>query len=398
MSRRDASALLDPAVAVAGLLTRLGIFSLIVLVPMLAIISRRAVAVFVPLATILLFLAAALDGRIGQAILRSLRKLGSFPAIALVALLLFATASLLWTPRFDAAADRLLALTATLALILATVAALPEKTRPSDANLAPIGVAMATITLAASFLPGLPLGEVIGPGSATETQRAAMLLVMLVWPATAALLARNRLWAAWAIAVALALTLWLVRDLVVIAAFVLSGAAFLAALWRPILAIRVAGAIAIALLLLAPGLGWLMSVYGGFLIPSQGDETVAVWRDVTHAIPSRPGLGWGFEASASLVRTISNTPLGSPRNAGLQLWLELGAVGVVLATIAIVVGLRAIERASLILRPTALAVFVAAGTMMFGGLAAWSVAWVTAIGLAVILTAFVGRIRPRLRA
>ena len=90
-------------------------------------------------------------------------------------------------------------------------------------------------------------------------------------------------------------------------------------------------------------------------------------------------------------------PLGSPQNAALQLWLELGLVGVVLALIALFFGLRAIERGTEHMRPAAIAVLTAGGAMMFAGLVSWAIWWFTALGLAAILIAFVGRIRPRLR-
>lgn len=397
MSRRDAEAPLDPAMAVAGLLTRLGIFALIVLVPMMAIVSRRAVAVFVPLATVLLFIAAALSGRLNEATMRLLRALVSPATLAFIAFVICIAASLTWALRPDAAYDRLSQLVLTLALAVATVAALPERTRPSDANLVPIGVAIATVTLALGYVPSLPLGEVIGRGAPTESQRAAMLLVLLVWPANAALLARGRVWPALVLSATLIATLWLIHDLVVIGAFILGALAFGMALWRPVLAVRVFGAIALLALAMAPGIGWLMAEYGGFLTPASGDNIVAIWRDVTYALPGKLFFGWGFEASAALQRTTSNMPLGSPQNAALQLWLELGLVGVVLALIALFFGLRAIERGTEHMRPAAIAVLTAGGAMMFAGLVSWAIWWFTALGLAAILIAFVGRIRPRLR-
>ena len=67
MDRRAYPAQIDPAVAVSGLLTRLSLFLLVVLAPFIAMFSRRAVAILVPVATALLILAAALDGKLCRA-------------------------------------------------------------------------------------------------------------------------------------------------------------------------------------------------------------------------------------------------------------------------------------------------------------------------------------------
>ena len=75
MERRAYEAPLDPALAVSGLLTRLGLFLLVIFAPLLAMFSRHAVAIIVPIATALLILAAALDGRLPTA-LRRLSQIG----------------------------------------------------------------------------------------------------------------------------------------------------------------------------------------------------------------------------------------------------------------------------------------------------------------------------------
>src|SRR5437763_15034638 len=90
MERRAYDAPLDPALAVSGLLTRLGLFLLVVVVPVLAMISRRTVGILVPVATALLILAAALDGRLISAVGRFGRVLVSRQALGLAALVLWA--------------------------------------------------------------------------------------------------------------------------------------------------------------------------------------------------------------------------------------------------------------------------------------------------------------------
>ena len=98
------------------------------------------------------------------------------------------------------------------------------------------------------------------------------------------------------------------------------------------------------MLVFAPLIGWLMARYGGFLLPREGDELVGVWRDVTFSLPSRLVQGFGFNASTALERGVGGVILGSPRNAALQIWLELGIVGVLLAAAALYFSVFAVER------------------------------------------------------
>ena len=138
-------------------------------------------------------------------------------------------------------------------------------------------------------------------------------------------------WLGVLLAVVTATALWLVRDLVVIAAFIAGALAFLAALWRPRAATYGVGAAAIAMLVLRPVIGWVMARYGGFLLPREGDDLVGIWRDVTYSLPSHLLQGFGFDSSRRSSAATSGVILGSPRNAALQIWLELGLVGVALA-------------------------------------------------------------------
>ncbi|MDQ0472550.1 hypothetical protein [Labrys wisconsinensis] len=392
MERRAYEAPLDPALAVSGLLTRLGLFLLVVAVPVLAMLSRRTISVLVPIATVLLILAAALDGRLVAAFGRFGRMLVAPPALALAALVLWAAITILWTPRPGLASTRLLGSVVIIALFAAAVACLKDRAKLSDVNLIPIGVAIAAVALAALFMPHSPFAALIGPDSdSLESQRAAMLLALLAWPAIGSLNSKHRHWQALALGASVALALWLVNNLVVVFAFLAGLLFFLLAIWRPRSSVLAAGSATLALLLLAPFLSWLLANYGGFLLPREGDSLVAAWRDVTYSLPSRLLLGFGFESSGALARGTTGVVLGSPRNAALQVWLELGMVGVALAAVAIGVVFHAIDRVDAKAQPAATAVCAVTVVMMFAGLGTWQSWWVTAVGLAAVSLAFVSR-------
>ena len=395
MERRAFPVPVNPAVAVSGLLTRLALFLVVIVAPFVAMFSRRAVAIVVPVATALLILAAVLDGKLVDATKRLGAALLSRQALVLLALVAWAAATLWWTPRTGNAAAQFVELVLTLLLFVAAIACLRGRTRGSDVNLIPIGAAIAAITLAVEFIPGSPVAWLSGSqGPDRESQRAAMLLALLVWPAVASLTTHGRTWLGVLLAVVTATALWLVRDLVVIASFIAGALAFLAALWRPRAATYGAGAAAIVMLALAPIIGWVMARYGGFLLPRAGDDLVGIWRDVTYSLPSHLLQGFGFDSSGALERGTSRVILGSPRNAALQIWLELGLVGVALGCLAIALAVRGVEDIDEKARPAALAVCVSAGVMMYAGLAAWQNWWLTSIGLTAITLAFLSRRAP----
>jgi len=396
MERRAYQAPLDPALAVSGLLTRLGLFLLVVFSPFVAMFSRRAVAVMVPIATALLILAAALDGRLLSALRRLGRSLLSSQTLALFLILIWASITILWTPKAANAAGRLPRILLTVLLFSVAIACLKYRARLSDVYLIPIGVGIASVTLALQFLPHSPLAQWVDTSSDdTESLRAAILLTLLIWPAAGALMARGRNWQALVLCLVTILSLWLVRNLVVFAAFIVGTLVMLAALWRPHLTARVVRWAVIALLVLAPAIGWLMSRYGGFLLPAEGDQLVGIWRDVTYAIPGHLFGGFGYDSSAWLTRGVGGQLLASPRNAALQIWLELGIVGVALSALALWAAFRAVEERDERSIPAALATGAAATVMMFSGLAAWQIWWLMSLGLTSVSLAFFSRLGTR---
>ncbi|CAM5772807.1 polymerase [Labrys miyagiensis] len=398
MERRAYEAPLDPALAVSGLLTRLGLFLLVIFAPLLAMFSRHAVAIIVPIATALLILAAALDGRLPTALRRLTRSLLSYDTLALFLLMIWAAITIFWTPQPSGAAGQLPGILLVVLLFVVAISCLKANVRFSDVNLIPIGVSVAAIVLILEFLPHSPLwglGEVGGEN--TESVRAAMLLALLIWPAVGAVLARGRSWQALLLCLVTILALWLVRNLVVFAAFITGILVMTLALWRPRLASRIVAIGALALLFLAPLVGWLMARYGGFMLPAEGDHLVAIWRDVTYGLPAHLVAGYGFDASSALTRGVGGQLLASPRNAALQIWLELGMIGVVLAAIALWLAFRGMDRDDDRSTPAALAVSATAIVMMFTGLAAWQTWWLMALGLTSVSLAFLARLGARRR-
>ena len=149
------------------------------------------------------------------------------------------------------------------------------------------------------------------------------------------------------------------------------------ALWRPRAGVLAAGAFAGVSVLFAPLVGVLArgvpdAAKAG--LPFSWEHRLESWAFVAGEIVDAPLLGHGFDAARTYTETFTTRgfemPLVSlhPHNAGLQIWLETGLVGAVLATVAIAVMVRAAlgyvgkSRA----RAVAVAGFVTAATCVSG--------------------------------
>jgi O-antigen ligase len=122
----------------------------------------------------------------------------------------------------------------------------------------------------------------------------------------------------------------------------------------------------------------------------------ATWRHVASLIMERPVLGYGFGAARDFSATNERLP-GSilaaiplhPHSGPLQVWLELGGIGVVL-----VLGVLATAwRATMSLWERPLAAAVVAGTLVASSLpilvsfSLWNTWWLAALGFAAVFAA-----------
>ncbi len=188
--------------------------------------------------------------------------------------------------------------------------------------------------------------------------RGAVALAILVWPAAAALAARlprGRRWLALLLPLA---TIGLLTGFVSASAIVgctLGLAAALAAAAAPRLVARsLLGGLAVVALVM-PLVGKGMADLG--LVEREGLDfswrhRVFIWDYTAGQIAERPLLGFGFDASRSLAKpeaprfdeTHEALPL-HPHNAPLQVWVELGLVGLLLGGALLLLALARLRRA-----------------------------------------------------
>ncbi len=156
--------------------------------------------------------------------------------------------------------------------------------------------------------------------------------------------------------------------------------------------LRALGVIAAGTLVAAPLLGPLSALAPQGVrdaMPLSWEMRLEIWRTAVGHIWSAPILGHGFDASRAFdgdatLRgvTFPTIPL-HPHNAGLHLWLETGLVGVLLAGVALVLGLGRVADAARLTRRQAAAVAGFVGAYGGIGLTSYGVwqEWWIAVGV-----------------
>ncbi|MDB5457677.1 MAG: O-antigen polymerase [Caulobacter sp.] len=214
---------------------------------------------------------------------------------------------------------------------------------------------------------------------------------LLFWPVALILARRGGLLARGAIVALLACTAfcaWRLDADAPLAALVVGGVAW-ALVWR----FGAAGAwilppVIAAPFVLAP-LVVLLGVETGLFavlhrsLPQSWDARLDIWAYVADHIQTHPLRGWGMDASRAFGPAI---PL-HPHNAPLQLWLELGAVGVALATAFLcwiayaIVRMAEEARGEAAMAAGVLATYLTIGALSFG---VWQEWWLALGALAFI--------------
>ena len=233
--------------------------------------------------------------------------------------------------------------------------------------------------------------------------RGAVALALIVWPVTALLWVRGLGWKALALPVALGVASLFMES----AAATLGLAAgvitvLLALCHRKIgLAITVAaGALAFVAMPFAAremhGNRWHRAEW---LAPS-AQHRVEIWDFSVQRIAERPLLGWGFDASRHMQAlypdpsdTGRDVAALHPHSAPLQIMLELGAVGAVIALAVLWFIARRLDRVSGQARIFGQALFVAAfaiGSVAYGAWQNWWLALLLSVALLAPLTAVPG--------
>lgn len=376
----------DPAADAAALLRRLGFATLMVALPVVALVTRRGTVVLAPIGIALLALAALLDGehrRLGASLAPFLRTRAG---IAGVVALAFALLSLAWTPFRDQASERMLNLIATLAVGLVGYCALPVRMR--SANLYPLAIGVAAAALLAVVLV-LWTRPAAWDDAAVTLDRGIVVLTVLSWPAAAWLHSRGRDLEAMGVVLAVAFACGLAPTYVAFAGFVTGALVYLVAASRLALATRLVAIAGAGAILLAPAAVVALG-------PLAGQPALDAWRGAILADPLRLVVGWGFE-TALRGPGVGLVPAVGGSSSLFEIWIDLGLVGAAALAALVVFGAHAIARAHAQVAPSALAGLACVLAIFVAGVGYTQMWWMTAIVLVAIAFTAVERGQFRTR-
>jgi len=365
----------DPVASSAALLRRVGFMILMIVIPVLALISRRSLVVLMPVALILIIIASLIDGaqrpigRVNRAFV------ASPPVLATLVLVIWVFLSLIWTPYLDPALSRAISILATGALGLAGYYLLPERMRAANLYLIPVGVALAAV-LAAVIAFGMRAGMITWIDPATF-ERGLVVLVMAVWPAVAWLSSRGRDAQALAVAGTVGIVALGGPGSLPMIAFVVGAVVVVLTTGFPRLVMSVLTVAAPVLIVAAPFAPFLVAPFGAG-VPGGMLDGLGVWRQLILDDPMRLVTGHGLEA-ALRARVTGELSWNAPNSLLFEIWYELGLVGAVSLAIALAGAVRAAGRRHPALVPGGMGAFTSAFTLGLFGVATTQMWWLTAL-------------------
>ena len=370
----------DPAEKAALLLFRIGLAILCIILPVASVFSRRAIVVIAPIGAIILIMSAFMMKGHLDAVARIKTTILSPAGMAAIFLIIWSAASLLWTPFPSPAAERLFRVVGTAGLAIAAIIALPHRMRASNLYLLAMGVGLAALTALCVILLKGHLGDPI------VLERAAVLITLLAWPAVTWLSIKQRSVASMGISGGVGALAIVLQGPAVLPAL-LTGAILLGGAMNNLRAAAVALMSAVTVLVMgAP----LIALALSSLTPQESGfgRTMQIWADVILADPTRLLTGHGLE-TALRNRISQALDTLAPNSLLFEIWYELGLLGAMAMTCAIVFSIDKISRLGRVIGPFALGCMGFAFSLSIIGLSTSQTWWLTALATTCIAFAAV---------
>jgi hypothetical protein len=354
---------------------------LFVVAPVTAAVFRQAIYSLLPIGAVLTLLAASLSIET-NGIEVATRRLTSVTALIGFCLVLWAALSVIWTPFPAEAAVRIAKGVVTAALVIAAAAVLASRSVGADALMLPGGVAAAAFAVVLVSLIGAPASTQIEPDGTTTLDRAAIGLVLLIWPALAALALRGLPAAAGALAAAVAIAVFAARLPVGILALGAGALAYSAARLRRGRTRFALGMLFAILILVCPLFPLALKLIAGGNLPDIA-VPIGIWDDILAADGVRILTGHGLDTATRGI-AYGYLPPRTPHSLLFEIWYELGIVGAALAALLTYRIFMALGRAPRAIAPYLLAGFATGLIVTILGLGTAQVWWLTLVGLDVL--------------
>lgn len=396
----ESRALNSPAADAARLLGWLGLVLLLIVLPSIGLASKNAIYVLVPIGAALVLLASVLT--LTAHPFKSFSKLVLSPlGLGVLFFAFWAALSLVWTPFPADGAERLIKTFAMVSLALAVAFCLPERTRPANLYLLPVGLLLTAVlslgTLIFSRFYAHPASKGFSEFDESLFERSILTLIVLIWPAMGALSLRER-WISAAVLVVLVASVAIAGLAQITLAAMGAGAlTFALAMSSPRrVSLVLAGFIA-ALIATAPALPLLF----GPILPMAGFKLdmaspMAIWAEIIKSEGPRLITGHGLGVASQAV-ILGFLPLATPKSVLFIVWYELGVLGAL--SLALFTALAFIEagRAPQAIAPALLGGLVTILTVACFGLATVQIWWINLVGCCMIAFVLLIKGIPRLQ-
>jgi hypothetical protein len=380
MGNLDEKRIVDPTEQAALMLFRIGFGIVVILLPLSAIVSRRAPVVIGPIGAIVLAVATLLS-RDGLNLTHKLRNALVGPiGLVSMGLIGWAILSLVWTPFPAQAAERIFRIVGTAALTVGGVLAIPEKMRTSNLYLIACGVALGIILI------GLNALSVLRGIDALAVERGTIFISLLAWPAVAHLALKKRSIESMLIAGSIGAIVIILKGPVILPALLVGSVILGGAInnRRATAAALMAGII--VLVLGAPLWAYLFSY-----APPQDTalgRLLPIWADVMTKDPVRLLTGHGMD-SALRNKISPLLEVLAPKSLLFEIWYELGLLGAAGLGLFLLLGVDRISRLPHGVAPFALGAFGFSLALSVMGLGTSQTWWLTALSMIIIAFAAV---------
>ena len=262
------------------------------------------------------------------------------------------------------------------------------------------GLALAAMASMADLATGMAFRKALGiRPQLFVLNRTVVAQLVLLWPMLA-LIGRRYRAVGWATAALVAAAMF-VSESGSAKLGVLAGATVMAiAIYAPRLA---TGGVAIGttlLLLIQPWLGRLVAAVmparvNAAMADAHSNDRINIWSSFGAAVEQHPLVGSGFNASARMADNplVQRVPeplremlgAGHPHNSFLQIWVDLGAVGAILAIALVLLACLTIYQMSQAARPYAAGLAASVLSIAAVSHGAWQAWWIACVGAAVVL-------------
>ena len=316
-------------------------------------------------------------------------RLATLTAVIGLSLVLWAALSIVWTPFPVEAGVRVAKGALTAILVIAAASVLASRPVGPGALMLPGGLAASACLVVLVSLIGAPGSVQIEPDGTTTLDRAAIGLVLLVWPALAVLALRGMAAGAGALAAAVAIAVFAARLPVGILALGAGALAYGAARLRRGRTRFALAVLFAALILLCPVIPLVAKLVSAREMP---DILVPlkIWGDILAADGARILTGHGLDTATRGI-AYAYLPSRTPRSLLFEIWYELGIVGAALAALFTYRIFMALGRAPRAIAPYLLAGFTTGLVVTILGLGTAQVWWLTLVGLDVLAFAITAK-------